>query len=260
MLGWLLLSASLAPGSARALSPRVGLDLPALRAPRWERESSPEPASPPPRLQPLQPAAQLVGEAAAPSPGPGPSEDPIRIVPVYRRAWDGITLGAQLGLEITSTGLAVLTGLAVGGIVSAFTWDWRSAYLAGFLTGAILQVILHPLAAYAGGRLADGRGTFWGALLGHLLGMGVATGFTALALSTWDPGRVIFLAVMAGLSFYTGPIVGYHISHRILHPEAPRTRRATPGRTSRLQALREHQAPHLPARQPRWFPLLRISL
>ncbi|HZI13148.1 MAG TPA: hypothetical protein VE153_22390 [Myxococcus sp.] len=119
---------------------------------------------------------------------------------------------------VTTLGLGLAAGL-VGGAAgfAACSVDRRAstgdcALGAALVGGALGAGVGLPLGVWWGGRLTEGRGSFWGAFGGFSAGLALGGG--ALLLEQFDLGRGLLLAspLLA--------VVGYELSHANTQPQA----------------------------------------
>ncbi|MDF1563191.1 MAG: MFS transporter [Deltaproteobacteria bacterium] len=186
-------------------------------------EASPPPAPPPPD-DPTAPVEALPPGSFVPAP-PAPPPPAVEEARPSRWAedvdttaheappqWDGKVLGMQLLSQLVATAITAVGSFGFGMLYSTLISSGWDALGAVVISGMVLGVILHPLAAHLAGRWMGARGKIWGTLLGFLAGAAGAVLLAALAASTWGIVSTV-LTVGALALFYSGSIVGYHLSY-----------------------------------------------
>lgn len=175
----------------------------------------------------LTPGVGLASEAEA-SPGAMTSiPQPLSAAPLVdapRGESGGRQVGriaAELGLMAATSMAAGIPGMLIG--VTSLREDPQSRFDflildgagRGFLVGAAIGA---PLGVWLGGRAAQGRGTFGGALLGAGTGGGLG-----LLASTLVPQKHADIAPLLFPAFaMVGSLIGYEVSHASnMAPPAP---------------------------------------
>lgn len=183
---------------------------------------------PAPQPQPAPASTYVVAPppAAVPPPPSAPApwatrEAPHRPSARERLADDGMGFAARLGLDLVGAGLGVGLGVALGYAFFGDSDEDGARIAMAYLTTAGLA----PTAITAfGGAIAGGRGRFGGAMLGEIVGGGLAAtllfGLEA-DLDEWQTFGVIIGSAMLG------SILGIEIQHAL--------------RTSRLEQEAERE-------------------
>lgn len=131
------------------------------------------------------------------------------------------TFGGVLGFG-ASIGVGAIVGAAYGCDRGGGGWGsvgggCLEAILVGGLAGIASSFVLVPGGVTLFGNMRGGRGTFGGAILGYLVGVGASAltyvAFTKAADATAMPTPFLVLGVTLGVGFTLGgPVAGYHLS------------------------------------------------
>jgi hypothetical protein len=135
------------------------------------------------------------------------SVGPIQLPSNSGHGIKSIALKTVMGAGFGTFGLLIGAGLGMGIENTFFKSDGFLKGIEGFVIGGSIGYLLaEPVGIYLGGDIYNEHGSYWGALLGNVLGCALGIGLVALTepKNDWVSTGII-------ISFpITGSILGYH--------------------------------------------------